>query len=112
MKFIEVHVNRREWLGGMLAWAMPTALSAGQEKEEEYTLRNASLDFSFVVNQGKVTSRRLRNKLANEVVDLPEADFALELEEDRVVNPSDFRAKAVRKGTENIELLYSGVTGA
>ena len=114
MKLTELHVNRREWLGGLLALATPTGLSAGQEKEatEEYTLRNANLDFRFVARQGRVTSRRLRNKLANEIVDLPETDFALEFDGGTVADPSEFTARVVRKDAESIELLYSGATEA
>jgi hypothetical protein len=114
MKLTELHVNRREWLGGLLALAAPRGLSAGQEKEatEEHTLRNANLEFRFVARQGKVTSRRLRNKLANEIVDLPETDFALEFDGGMVADPSEFTARIVRKDAESVELLYSGATEA
>jgi hypothetical protein len=112
MKITRLHFNRREWLGGLLALATPTGLSAGKEKEtrKEYTLRNAHLDFSFAVDQGRVASRRLRNKLANEIVELPEADFALELDGGKVAEASEFTARVIRKNVQSIELLYSGAT--
>jgi hypothetical protein len=114
MRLTGLHVNRREWLGGLLALAAPIRLSSGQEKEAkgEYTLRNANLDFSFVTRRGRITSRRLVNKLANETVDLPETDFALELDGGTVVDSSECTARVVRKGTESLELLYSGATEA
>jgi hypothetical protein len=99
---------------GLFALAMPIGLSRGQEKEArgEYTLRNADLEFCFVTSQGKITSRCLRNKLANEIVNLPEADFVLEFDGGRVANPAEFTAKVVQKSPESVELLYSGVTEA
>jgi hypothetical protein len=114
VKLTKLHVNRREWLGGMLALAAPAGLSAGQEKEarEEHTLRNDNLDFRFVTSQGRIISRRLKNKLANEIVDLPEADFVLEFDGGRVADPSGFTARVVRKDSERIELLYSGASEA
>ena len=103
-------LNRREWLGGLVALSAPIALSAGQEKEvrEEHALRNDNLDFHFTINQGRVTSRRLKNKLANETVELPEADFALEFDGGKTADPSQFTAKVVRKDAGSTELLYSG----
>ena len=94
--------------------ATPAGLSAGQEKEarKEYVLRNAHLDFSFAVDRGRVTSRRLRNKLADEIVELPEPDFVLELEGGKVAGPSEFTASVIRKDTESLELLYSSATEA
>ena len=67
MKPTELRVNRREWLGGLLALATPIGLSAGQEKEAagEFALGNANLDFRFVASKGKVISRRLWNKIAD-----------------------------------------------
>lgn len=87
----------------------PVALSAGQEKEarEEHALRNENLDYRFAVNQGRIISRRLKNKLANEVVELPEADFALEFEGGKLARPADFTARIVRKDAGNMEILYS-----
>ena len=102
-------LNRREWLGGLVALTAPVALSAGQEKEtqEECGLRNDNLEFRFAVSQGRITSRRLKNKLANEIVDLPEADFALEFEGGKLAEPAQFTATVARKDAQSIELLYS-----
>jgi hypothetical protein len=89
-------------------------LSAGQEKETagELALGNANLDFRFVASKGKVISRRLWNKLADEIVDLPETDFTFEFDGGTVANPSDFTARAARKNTQSVGVLYSGATEA
>ena len=94
--------------------ATPVGLGAGQEKEtrKEYALHNSQLDFSFAVDRGRVTSRRLRNKLANEIVELPEADFALELDGGKVAEAAEFTASVIRQETESLELLYSGAIEA
>jgi hypothetical protein len=85
----ELHLNRREWLQGVLALAAPIGLNARQPLGTQHTLRNANIDFHFEVAQGRITSRRLVNKLAKEIVELPDADFALEFEDHASVAPSD-----------------------
>jgi len=112
MKWTQPQVNRREWLEGLLLLAAPIGLGRGQEKgtTEVYTLRNANLDFCITANQGRITSRYLRNKLANERVDLPEADFVLALEGKKAADSSEFTARVLRKNSESLELLYSGRT--
>ena len=107
---VALSVNRRKWLQGLLALATPIGLSALPPKRsgEEHTLRNANLDFHFAAAQGKVTSRHLVNRLANETVELPEADFALEFDDHAVANPPEFRVELARKGADNLEILYSG----
>ena len=116
MKRTQFQVNRRECLEGLVALAGPIGLSRGQEQEKEarkeYTLGNANLDYSFVTRQGRITSRCLRNKLANEIVDLPETDFAFEFDGGTVADSSEFTASVVQKSTESLELLYSGATEA
>jgi hypothetical protein len=111
---VALSVNRRKWLQGLLALATPIGLSALPPKRpgEEHTLRNANLDFHFAAAQGKVTSRHLVNRLANETVELPEADFALEFNDHAVAAPSEFKAEIALKGQENLEILYSGATPA
>ena len=110
MKPNDFHLNRRHWLGSMIALAAPIGLSAGQAKErrEEHSLQNDNLDFRLTASQDRVTSRRLKNKLANETVELPVADFALEFEGGQVADPSEFTTKVVRNDAGGIELLYSG----
>jgi hypothetical protein len=114
VKSAALHLNRRAWLQGVLALATPTGLVAGPAKgaREEQALENTNLDFRFVARQGKVTSRRFTNKLANETVDLPDADFGLEFDGGGVADPSQFSAKVTPKGKEGIELLYSGAAAA
>ena len=114
MKGIQFPVNRRECLEGLLALATPIGLGRGpgRETREEYALRNADLDFSFVTRQGRVTSRCLRNKIADERVDLPETDFAFEFDGGMLADSSEFTASVVRKNTESLELLYSGAAEA
>jgi hypothetical protein len=110
MKSTDLHLDRRRWLGSVAALAAPIGLSAGAEKQtaEECALRNDNLDFRFAVSQGRVTSRRLKNRLANEVVELPDTDFALEFAGGKSVEASQFTAKVVRKEAGSVELLYSG----
>ena len=114
MKWAQIQVNRREWLGELLALAAPAGLSGAQENQAsaEYNLQNANLEFSFLIRQGRMTSCCLRNKLANERVDLPETEFAFEFDGGRVADSSDFTAKVVRKNTESLELLHCGATEA
>lgn len=98
----------------MFALATPIGVSRGQAKKArvEYTLQNANLDFCFVIPQGRITSRCLSNKLANQRVDLPETDFAFEFDGGTVADSSVFIARVVQKNTESLELLYSGATEA
>src|SRR5579872_7014805 len=116
MKLTRFQVNRRELLGSAIALAAPIGLHGGQEKEgearKEYRLRNASIDVSLVTRQGRITSRRLTNNLANEVVDLPVTDFAFEFDGGRVTDSSAFRASVWQKSAESLQLLYSGKTDA
>jgi hypothetical protein len=106
-------LSRREWLGSMAALSAPLAWGTGGEKRapEEYALRNDKLDFRLTLAPGAVTSRCLTNKLANETVQLPAADFRLEFAGGTVVDPSQFTARATR-GEGKIELLYAGAQEA
>lgn len=85
MKWPQFQINRRQWLEALLALATPFGFSRGEAKEaqEEHTLQNPNLDFCWVTSQGKVTTRCLKNKLANERVDLPETEFAFEFDGER-----------------------------
>ncbi len=101
-------------VGGTVSPGVPAGLSGAQENQAsaEYNLQNANLEFSFLIRQGRMTSCCLRNKLANERVDLPETEFAFEFDGGRVADSSDFTAKVVRKNTESLELLHCGATEA
>ena len=61
MKRNELQANRRDWLKGMAALAVPTGLAFGRGSSEgvgeECALQNANLEFCLVTRQGKVTSR-------------------------------------------------------
>jgi hypothetical protein len=110
MSWKDVQINRREWLGGLAALATPAAVCAGEPKQAagECRLANANLDFRLSLRGGKLASRSLGNKLANETVDLPATDFALEFEGGSVVNAPDMRVRVTRQDAERIELLYGG----
>ncbi len=114
MRSNKLQINRREWLGGLIALSAPAALDAGEVKEarQEQTLGNDGLDFRFVASKGRITSRRIKNKLANETVELPDSDFSLEFDGKKAADPSEFTAKVVRKDAESIEILYSGAAEA
>jgi hypothetical protein len=94
--------------------AFSTKLGAAEETgaRKEFTLENANLDFSFALAHGKVVSRRLTNKLANEIVTLPEADFVLEFDVGTVVNASQFNTKVVQASADTVQLLFSGSADA
>ena len=98
----------------MVALATPLRLSHPRPKGavEKLTLQNSDIDFQFVLRQGRIESRRLTNKQANETVDLPDADFALEFDNHAVVDPSDFKAEIAQKGAESIAIIYCGVSEA
>ncbi len=55
MKWAQIQVNRREWLGELLALATPAGLSGAQENQAsaEYNLQNANLEFSFLIQSGQ-----------------------------------------------------------
>ena len=101
------HVNRQEWLQSMVALATPLRLSHPRPKGavEKLKLQNSDIDFQFVLRQGRIESRRLTNKQANETVDLPDVDFALEFDNHAVVDPSDFKAEIAKGRGEHCNHL-------
>ena len=76
------HVTRRACAARLLALpAIPLGLRAAPKHGG--ALQSAALDFELQLADGKVTSRRLTNRLVNEIIDLPADDFELEFEKDR-----------------------------
>ncbi|MEN6606211.1 MAG: hypothetical protein ABFD60_03120, partial [Bryobacteraceae bacterium] len=96
--------TRRQCIGFLTA--VPLA-SAG-EPERSYSLQNEALEFSLSLSGGRLTRRRLRNRLADEAVDLPAEDFALELEPRGVVRSTDIECRVVKADKGRVELSYSG----
>jgi hypothetical protein len=105
-------MNRRECLEGLLVAATSTAIGRAQAMQPatQYVLKNSNLEFGFALEQGKVTTRYLRNKLANERVDLPGPDFVLDFGD--AADSSQFNAHLVHHTGENVQLLYTAGTRA
>ena len=114
MKSPCLRITRRDWLRGLSTLALSTRLgaAAGTGARKGFTLENANLDFRLALAHGKVASRRLTNKLANETVVLPETDFVLEFDGGTVVNASQFNTKIVQASPDTVQLLFSGSTEA
>ena len=104
-------LTRREYARRLLVLpAVPLGLNAAAKQGG--ALRNTALGFEVEVTKGKVTSRRLTNRLADETVELPNEDFALEFEKDLVVKPSALTSTLVKKMNSRLELLLSAGSGA
>ena len=103
-------MSRREWVQAILTSMMPARLVAASNgmSRQAYTLVNRSMDFRVLVDRGKVISRTLTSKLADEVVDLPAEDFALELDGGEAVTSSQFEGQGGWRGAERIPIKYPG----
>jgi hypothetical protein len=73
-----------------------------------FALENEALAFTLTLDGTRVAQRRVRNHLANEEVELPGEDFALELEPGGVVRATNFTCRAAVVGHNRMELAYSG----
>jgi hypothetical protein len=106
-------LNRRQLLGSLVACAASplSAALAWPRVTEECLLKNEFVEFRALVRDGKVVSRRLVNKLANETIDLPTADFALEFDTGSVVTPDSLSVIDVTRADERFELVYSRAEG-
>jgi len=102
-----VSPSRREIL---LLPTIPLGLRAAATQGA--SLQNAALGFGLELAHGKVASRRLANRLADESVDLPKEDFALEFDRGPAVTPSELTATITRKTGTQLELMLSGEGGA
>ena len=100
-------LSRRELL---ILPAIPLGLRAAARQGGG--LQNAALGFEVELTNGKVSARRLANRLADERVDLPNEDFELEFDNDLVVTPSALTATLTRKTSTQLELMLSGGSGA
>ena len=108
-----IRINRRELLGSLLACATPLpAAVPAPAGSEECLLGNEFLEFRLLTREGKVVSRRMANKLANETVDLPTADFALEFDAGNLVTPDHLSITGVTRGDGRFELVYSSPQGS
>jgi len=114
MKITQLRSTRRECLLALAALASPMPLSGTAEgaSGEECVLQNAALKFSLTVSKGRIQARCLTNKFADETVQLPNTDFAIEFEDGLVVDSSAFSARVVRNDPERAEILYSGTAVA
>jgi hypothetical protein len=108
-----IGMNRRQVLGSLLACAtpLPGALALPRVTEE-CLLENEFVEFRLRTRDGKVVARRLVNKLANETLDLPTADFALEFDNGSVVTPDLLSVIDVTRAGDQFELVYSSAEGA
>jgi hypothetical protein len=97
-------LTRRECAKGLLLAAAPGALAA---PTQQAGLGNEAIEFDLIIGNGKVTARRLANRLADETVQLPAHDFALEFDKGAVVTPAALPVKLAQKSPTRIELLYS-----
>ncbi|MCX6622485.1 MAG: hypothetical protein NTY38_15750 [Acidobacteria bacterium] len=70
-------------------------------------MENEALSFSFSPGGG----RQVRNRLADEAVELPPEEFALELEPGGVVRSTAFQCRVTKAGRERMEIEYSGAAG-
>ena len=108
MRYIGLRMNRRQLLGSLLACATPASRGAGSPSTvQDCSVENDYMRFRVRVVEGKVVTRCLVNKLANEALDLPTADFALEMDTGCVVKPGTLSITEVVGGKEHIELFYS-----
>jgi hypothetical protein len=107
-----IGMNRRQVLGSLLACATPlSGVLALPRVTEECLLENESVGFRLRTRDGKVVSRRLVNKLANETLDLPMADFALEFDTGSIVTPDLLSVTEVTRAGDHFELVYSSAEG-
>jgi hypothetical protein len=98
-------MTRRSWLKGLAVLAAPKLLTAVEDKT--YALQNGNIGFHLTIRDGKVVSRRLRNKLADEAVSLPLDDFALEFDNGISLTPSLITLDSATQNEDRIVLLYS-----
>jgi hypothetical protein len=98
-------MSRRGVLKGLVLSVVPNVLVTSEEKAHE--LRNQDIAFQVVIRKGKIVSRRLFNKLADETVDLPLDDFALGLDKGIVLTPSTLSLDAATQTADQIRLLFS-----
>ena len=87
----------------MLAWPPVT---------EDGHLENEFIDFRVHARDGKVAARRLVNKLANETIDLPTSDFALEFDTGSVITPDNLLVTGVTRADGRFEVVYASAAGA
>jgi hypothetical protein len=102
-------MTRREALKGLALFAAPVKLTASEERE--YTLQNANLSFQITLRNARVLAMRLWNKLADEAVDLPAENFAVEFDKGFLLTPSAMSLAGVTPTEDRIELLYSRASG-
>ncbi len=97
-------ITRRGCLKGLALMAAPRLAVASEDKT--CVLQNASLDFQLIIRNGKIASRRLTNKLANEVVHLPREDFAVEFDKGIVFTSSAMQLIGAAERNNHLVLLY------
>ena len=113
MENTDLRMNQRQLLGSLLACASPLSRASGlPPTAQECSLDNEYIEFRVLVREGKVVARHLVNKLANEALDLPAADFALEFDTGSVAKPDSLSITEVTGGSEHVDLIYSTPEGA
>jgi len=88
---------------------MPVALASGAK--EDCCLENGFISFQVQVRDGKVASRRFVNKLADEAMDLPVGDFALEFDHG-AVSADHFAVSEVARGDGQFQIKYAPADNA
>lgn len=107
-----IEMNRRQALGSLMACATPlSGALALPPVTQECLLENESIEFRVRIREGKVALRRLVNKLANETIDLPTTDFALEFDTGSVVTPDMLSVTDVTRAGDHFGLVYSSAEG-
>jgi hypothetical protein len=88
----------------LLAVAVPLASTA--TLHQGLALENRALKFNLEIAGGKVLSRSITNRIADETVPLPVDDFTLNFEDRVTVGPSGLSAEVTARDDSHLELLF------
>jgi hypothetical protein len=98
-------MTRRGCLKGLALLAAPRLAIASQDKT--CNLENADIDFQLIIRNGKIASRRLTNKPADEGFDLPLEDFAFEFDKGISFHSSVMQLDGAAQNQDHVVLSFS-----
>ena len=102
-------IDRRELIKGLFSAMAPLGLQAASQKA--CILQDKALRFEVLISEGKIVSRKLHNRLADEILELPKEDFALEFEKGLTITSSALAAEVRRQTSTQAEFLFSASAG-
>jgi len=102
-------IDRRELIKGLFSAMAPLGLQAAAQKA--CILQDKALRFEVLISDGKIVSRKLHNRLADEIIELPKEDFTLEFEKGLTITSSALAAEVRRQTSTQAEFLFSASAG-